>query len=87
VTLVKVNRLAVLRKPARATTDADAEAHAQRVHAASAQSLLGASGYPASTSDIARLQRMAGNQAVTRLLHIQRCGGESHAGCACADKQ
>jgi hypothetical protein len=37
------------------------------------------------------LQRMAGNRAVTELVQggattvVQRCGGETHAGCPCAE--
>jgi hypothetical protein len=30
------------------------------------------------------LQRAAGNRAVGQAVHLQRCGGEVHAGCACA---
>src|SRR2546430_1393004 len=31
-----------------------------------------------------RLQATAGNRAVSRMLAVQRCGGEVHDGCACA---
>ncbi len=45
-----------------------------------------------SASNILSLQRLAGNQAVQRMINrpptrlIQRCGGEVHEGCACADE-
>ena len=33
-----------------------------------------------------RLQVAAGNRAVSRMLVVQRCGGEVHAGCPCAEE-
>ncbi|MGH3943151.1 MAG: hypothetical protein ACRDTG_31915 [Pseudonocardiaceae bacterium] len=32
------------------------------------------------------LQRLAGNAAVAEALKVQRCGGETHAGCPCAEE-
>jgi peptidoglycan hydrolase-like protein with peptidoglycan-binding domain len=34
---------------------------------------------------VLRLQRIVGNQATRQLLEVQRCGGEVHAGCPCAE--
>ncbi len=34
-----------------------------------------------------RLQATAGNRAVSRMLAVQRCGGEVHPGCPCAEEE
>jgi hypothetical protein len=55
---------------------------------ASAQSLgVPASRRAGSAHPLVRLQGAAGNQAVSALMStVQRCGGEVHPGCSCADE-